>query len=173
VNSPQLVAEFESELQRLVSLECWSVKGGKPTGSMVTFEFGRKILRNNPIGNPNLTDDERNYTGEVGLFTYFCPWRIEHGDDIISSWNDDNSKEGPMLRALYRLLDETVERVELLRPGLDLNLYFTGNLVLRLFCDQIDEEEGADNYIYFAPSKSYAVGIRSEIKVELRDWEDT
>jgi hypothetical protein len=59
-----------------------------------------------------------------------------------------------------------------LHPGLDLNVYFTGSLVLRLFCDQTEEEEGANNYVYFAPDKSYAVGIRRKINAELLDWED-
>ncbi len=172
MNNPELVTEFETVLQRMIGLQCWSIIAGKPSGSMVSFDFGRKILRNNPIANPELTDDQRNYIGEVSLFTYFCPWRIEAGDDIICSWNDDNSEDGPMLRALYRLLDEKVEHVELLRPGLDLNIHFSGSLVLRLFCDQTDEEEGANNYVYFAPDKSYAVGIRSKINVELLDWED-
>jgi hypothetical protein len=139
---------------------------------MVSFDFGRKVRRTHPIDNPNLTDEQQNYIGEFALFTYFCPWRIEWGDEIIGSWNNDNREDGPMLRAVYRLLDEKVERLELLHPGLDLNIYFTGNLVLRLFCDQTDEKEGADNYIFFAPDKSFAVGIRSKIEIELRDWDD-
>lgn len=159
-NDPALVTELESGLLILIGLECWSVKQG--VGSFVDFDFGQKNLRQYPLRNPSLSEEERLYVGERGLFVNHAPWRIEHDGGIVGSWNDDNALDGLMQRNLKQFIGAHVEQVELLRPGLDLTLYFTNALVFRLFCEQTESEE-TDNYVYFTPMKTYVVGTWSNL----------
>jgi hypothetical protein len=165
MNDPQLVGEFEAALQKLVGLECWSIVGGKPHSTLATFDFGQKIERRVPLNYPQLSSEQRSFYGEISLVTCFCPWRVETPDTVIGSWTDRSDNGAPLMHPLENLIGLTVERVELARPALDLILTFTTNLTLRLFCDQTNEQDGGDNYIYFAPDRSYSVELHSKLHV--------
>lgn len=165
INDPELVSEFEAALQKLVGLVCWSIVGGKPSGTIATFDFGQKIARRHPLHYPQLSLEQRSYYGEISLVTCFCPWRVENPDEVIGSWTERSDNGVPLMHPLENLIGLTVERVELARPALDLTLTFSRDLTLRLFCDQTNEKDGGDNYIYFAPDRSYSVELHSKLHV--------
>jgi hypothetical protein len=48
----QLVAEFEAALNRLVGQSCWSVQISG-VGSLVSFNIGEKIRRDQPMLHPD------------------------------------------------------------------------------------------------------------------------
>lgn len=165
MNDPQLVTEFEAALQKLVGLECWSVVGGKPHSTLATFDFGQKIARKHPLHYRQLSKEQRSFYGERSLVTCFCPWRVETPDTVIGSWTEQGDNGAPLVNPLENLIGLTVERVELTRPALDLTLTFSNDLTLRLFCDQTNEQDGGDNYIYFAPDRSYSVELHSKLHI--------
>lgn len=74
-----------------------------------------------------------------------------------------------MLRGLARLVDQRVAVVTLRQPGLDLELEFEHGLRLAIFCDQVNEVDKADNYVFFVPQTAIAVGTRSIPHLEPRE----
>jgi len=164
-NDPRMVTEFEAALRKLIGLQCWSIVGGKPSGTIATFDFGLKIERRYPLHYPQLTKQQRSYYGERSLVACFCPWRVETPDTVLGSWTDRSDNGAPIMHPLESLIGLTVEQVELARPALDLTLTFSNDLTLHLFCDQTNEQDGGDNYIYFAPDRAYSVELRSKLHV--------
>jgi hypothetical protein len=146
IKPPPPIVEFENALQRVVGKECWSCTIA--AGSFLLFDLGKRILRDRPAFKPYLMFEQRHYRGEFSFHVTMCPWRIEFEDEVIGSWNDDNKPGGKMEQNVDRCLHYAVQSVELLHPGLDLNLRFNNTWTLRVFCDRIGEKGHSDNYNY-------------------------
>ena len=91
--------------------------------------------------------------------------RLDSDSEVICGAWDDNSKGGPMLNGLDRLVGERLEAVTLTRPGLDLELRFP-SCSLRVFCDNVNEVDMEDNYSLFIPGKVVTVAARSRVELE-------
>ncbi len=155
--------EFRANLNLLVSKECWSFIAGPGTGSFVTLDFGPKVPRRTPLKNKTLTQEQREYRGEISLFVE-CSWRIDSGTEVVCSSQDDNEPGGEMLQGLKLLTGEKVEEVNVFPPALDLVLKLTGGFSLRLFCDQTNE----DNYSLFSQNSVFVVGGCGKLRREAR-----
>ena len=134
---------------------------------MVNLNLGRKISRKSPAENPHLPSEQRANDSEFALFVE-CSWRLESETQVICGAWDDNSKQGAMRKGLERLVGQTIESISLSRPSLDLELRFSNQLVLRIFCDQTNRAEMVDNYSLFLPRTIYIVGTRSRVRKEVR-----
>lgn len=165
-----MINEFETlhgGCHELKGKNCWSVVAGSGTGSRVSLGFGAKISRKRPLSNPNLTPEQRAYDAEYKIFIE-CVWRLDDQLGVVCGAWDDNQSGGPMQSGLALLIDHRVTSVELRRPGLDLRLSFDHGLELALFCDQVNEVDGNDNYSLFLPRFIVGVETRSVIQVEER-----
>ena len=159
-----LVREFIATAQTLVGKPCWGIAAGANTGSVLNLHLGGKICRPRLLPNPALSADLRQYRGELSVFIK-CAWRLDMEDKIICGWIESCSEGGPLARGLHRVLDETVERISLQRPALDLGVHFSNGCVLRLFCDQTyEEEEESSNYVLFTPKYYYDVACKSQVR---------
>lgn len=162
-----LIAEFETTIHQLAGLECWNITAGA-VGSMASLDLGAKILRNKPLPfyNASLSIDEHKHRGELVLYIEDCPWRLDSVDEVIASWTDSSAPNGPIVTGLKRLIGQRIESAALAHPGLDLTVHFSGGLVLRIFPDQSDPEQG-DNYsLSVADERAYIVGARSLLRLE-------
>lgn len=163
MNNP-VITEFEIALHQLAGKTCWNVQAGA-VGSMASLHIGDKIPLDKPLPYPNtsLTPDEHKFRGEYMLYVEDCPWRIEDGDSVQVTWLENSSAVTAQMKAL---IGRIVERVELTRPGMDLALFFSGGIALRIFPDQADPEEG-DNYsLSVRGDMTYIVAAHSTVYVE-------
>jgi hypothetical protein len=151
----ELVNQFAESLQRLIEKECWGIVEG--TGSHIAFDFGRKIPRIKPIENTHLSADSRNFESELSLFVE-CVWRIVSPTEVLfGSWTEHQRvKEEKIF-----IIGQKVKSVELIKPALDINVTFSNDLQLNIFCDQTNEKDSNDNYDYFTPEIIYTVGHKS------------
>lgn len=164
--NPNLPA-FESAMQALVGRECWHVLAGA-VGSLASLDIGAKVERNQPMPfrNKGMDLEAHRYRGEFVLYIEDCPWRLDGPNAVVASWTDSNAPNGPIVQGLQRLAGQTITRVELTRPGLDLALHLADGHVLRIFPDQAYPDEG-DNYaldVHNGPT--YIVGARSIVNVQ-------
>lgn len=159
----KLAEEFANQLRNLTGKRCWAVYAGESTGSDVDMAFGKKIPRTVPLLNPHLTDEQRYYDAEMSLFIE-CTWRLDREGEVVCGSIDSNLEEGPMLAGLKSVVGKTVESVKIETPVFDLTVRLSGNLVLKIFCDQTSGED--DNYSIHVQDKVYIVGPRGVIRCE-------
>ena len=165
----KLEKEFRKKLEQLIGKKCWSSIAGEGTGSHVSINFGKKVKMKEELSNKNLSEEERKYDGEIILFLDDCAWRLDSNKEVICSSTDDNRKGAPMLKGLEKLIDQKVISFDLYEPGYDLTLEFTNSLKLKLFCDQTNSFDEADNYFIFIGDFVYTVGTRSKLIIEKRE----
>jgi hypothetical protein len=136
---------FLDALQGLKSQRCWSIKGSR--GGALAMSFGQMIKRRKPLTNPQLTQQERDYDGELNLFIR-CAWRLDDASRVLGIWSDEGEVSRKIPRGLDPLVDAEVTAVAVMRPAYDLNLLFPHGLTLRLFCDRSGGDDD-DDYNYF------------------------
>lgn len=135
------------------------------TGSLVTLEFEPRVLRQRPVPNPSLTEEQRTSEAQYAIFVE-CAWRLDNAQEVVCGGWDENHIGGPMLRGLQGLTGQRVKTFHLNQPGLDLCLEFDSGLIFRAFCDQVNEHDNADNYSVFCPEEVLIVGTKSRLRRE-------
>lgn len=154
--------KFQKELLQFKGLKCWSVVAGIGSGSRVGLDFGGKIKRRRPLKNQMISEEARLYKGEFSLFLEDCTWRLESQERVMCSSKSENAEGGEMLSELRSLIGLTVNEFQVFPLSHDLILEFDRKLLLRAFCDCVDEEDG-DNYTIFTPSDSFTIGPKGGI----------
>jgi len=139
-----LEEQLKTSMSQLINKECWGIIAGEGTGSFVNLEIGEKIRRNKELENPALETDVRQFEGQYSL-SLECAWRLDSTEAVICGSSDDNSKGGKMLSGLKLLTGLRISRVNLSKPGLDLEIEFSKGLTLKVFCDQTNENDQNDN----------------------------
>lgn len=126
------IDELRSRLNLLIGKPVWSAIGGGSGGTTVVFDLGAKVPRDRPVENSALSEDERNYEGELSLMV-ICAWRVEmEGIGIVSGSRDTDDEI--MMSGPNRLIGETVADISV-NSFLDLQVVFRGGACLRLFCN--------------------------------------
>ena len=149
----------------LEGLECWACVAGRGTGSRVSLKFGGKIKRHNPITNPHISEEARNFEGEYGLFVKDCAWRIEDEEKVLGCSESPNEPDGAMIKALSQLTHKKVVSVSLKYPSFDFSLLFEQGISLHAFCfsNTVDE---LDSYTLFTRDSAWTVTDHGECTVE-------
>jgi hypothetical protein len=160
-----LEKKLETSINQLIDKECWGIVAGEGTGSFVNLEIGEKIRRNKEIENPALETDVRQFEGQYSL-SLECAWRLDSTEAVICGASDDNSKDGKMLDGLRLLIGRRISRINLSKPGLDLDIEFSKDLTLKVFCDQTNENDQNDNYMLFTPDQIITVSYGSRLECE-------
>jgi hypothetical protein len=162
-----MVKDFISTLQHLVGKNCWGFVAGEGTGSVVALDFGDRVKRDRPLKNPHLTREQRENSAELSLLVQ-CAWRLDSPEQVICSAWDSNVADGPMLAGLQRVVGKNVYSVVVDVVSLDLTLRFDAGLCLKIFCDRVNVDEDEDNYSFYTPTRTFAVGARSHLSIEPR-----
>ena len=160
--------EFTADLARLKGQVCWGFVAGAGTGSLLSLSLGGRVPRKAPARNPHLTDEQRMFDGELGLFVE-CVWRLDSASEVVCGAWDDNSADGPMLVGLRRLVGRAVTAVRTEGPAFDLRVDFGDSLTLRVFSDAVNRAEARDNYSLLVPGAVYTVGTRGALRKEPRE----
>jgi hypothetical protein len=158
-----LIRRFKKRLTQLIGAKCLGVIAGTGSGSMMTVELGKPVKRGGPVKNEYLSDLLRNYRGEYCVFAQGCAWRLDRKQKVVCGWHEE---EAVIRRSMSALAGRRLVAIEICNPALDLNLFFSGGYVLRLFCDQTMSE--SDNYAIRFPDCWYSVGPRSELAMSQR-----
>lgn len=158
---------FMQSIQSLSGKLCWDVIGGKGTGSIITLDFGKKIPRRKPLQSKHFSMETQMYEAELSLMIY-CAWRIDSEEQVVCGSNDSNEEQGPMLQGLRRLVDTTVESLDMTFPGYDLSITFSNKLRMHLFCNMMDAEVDSDNYVLFKNEDVFSVAPKSVLGYEKR-----
>jgi hypothetical protein len=66
-----------------------------------------------------------------------CCWRLDNATKPLTSSQDDNSDQGPMLQGLNSLVGHVVSAVVASEPAFDLAILFTEGKKLSVFCDLV------------------------------------
>jgi hypothetical protein len=168
VDKDHLAADSPSFVSGMVGKEVWGFAVGANTGSHVSFQIGGKIptrlLYKKQNKNPYLSVDQRFYDAEISLYVR-CAWRIANETSVLCGGWDDLDDDGPKMQTLKSLVGCFIERATVSLPAFDLQLRFSNDLELSIFCDSMDEAEDEDNYRIHFPSEIWAVGARSKLQL--------
>jgi hypothetical protein len=104
--------------------------------------------------NPRLLTTER---GKWSLMI-LCPWRLDSPTSPVCDWRSVSSPEDQDAEAQLVLEGLAVEAIELHKPGLDLELRFTGGYRFRSLCDSDGKTE--DCWYLLLPDNSSLVATR-------------
>ena len=150
-----------SSLSSMKDTKCWSVIGPS-TGSIVSFGFGNKILRDNPLKNEMLNFENRRYKPEFDLLIY-CAWRIENEFEIFVGSENTYDEIFDKLNILQdlKMVDYSIEE-----PAFDLKIFFENNLILNVFCTNTNPDEIETNYDLYIPNGCITVGCNGMLSFE-------
>jgi hypothetical protein len=158
---------FNEALALLVGQPCWGVLAGAGTGSHFDLQLGAMISRVTPRRNSTLAPRVRDHDPDLSLFVT-CSWRIDSPDSVVGGCWEGNGPAGSMLGSLHSLVDQTIAAASATGPARDLEVCFSNGHVLRVFCDQTDELEPADNYSIGTAGWISTVGCRGSLSSEYR-----
>jgi hypothetical protein len=165
------LTRFISILRELEGQPCLYYLTSPSGGPALDLHFGAKVPRRQPLDLPGMTAVQRHYEGERSLYVT-CAWRLENRDGVLAGCWDDAGPHGQMRHGLDPLVGQRVRRAIAQPPAWDLALEFENGTLLRVFCDQTSDEEGADNYALFTPDTVFLVGTMSDLFIEPREADD-
>ncbi|MCM8542161.1 MAG: hypothetical protein NE328_17965 [Lentisphaeraceae bacterium] len=152
-------------IKELKNQTCWAVIAGKGTGSIINLKIGKKTPMSKPLTNPHLSEDARNYKSKFGIMVW-SSWELTQGSKVICNSEDSNENDGPMVMGLKNIENQKVEDITTTEHFHELDIYFTGNYKLEVFCDGKDIDEDYDNYTIYLPTESLTVEANYKIKKE-------
>lgn len=167
---------YLNNLKHLQGLECWSIVGGKGTGSMISLKFGKKLPRKaNSIEIEKLKISP--FESEYSILTYDCWWRIDSENEVLFGVDEflDNQEEYINKIQQY-LCDSFVDSIQIWEPGYDLSIKFSNGYFLRIFCWDIQPDEDGDpvpHYDFFSPDGIFSVVGKGEIEYESRNIDES
>ncbi len=134
------------KLEKLLSgSHCWYTLAGEGTGSVFQLYLGAKIRRDRPVDNDMLSAEAIWNDPEFHLMVW-CAWRLDGPSEPITGWLEPNDNDGPMVRGLAELEGESVVSVRVRAPAWDLELEFTGQKTLNVFCDLTEHSGRGENW---------------------------
>jgi hypothetical protein len=160
---PEIIQEVVSAL---TGKRCWYASCGGINLPTFSLAFGDKIPRKHVLKNSMHTDEFRNFEGEANLYVW-CTWRLDDPTRGPLTSSDDTADHiVPQLDGLAGL-DVCVVNVE--RPGWDLQLLFSGDRKLNVFCDHVPGNPSFDgNWELVLKDWAIEVGVGSQCKIEAR-----
>ena len=159
------------DVERALShMPCWYVSCGGSAASSFELALGAKIPRDEiavPPGCP-ITEFDR-FQGETNLLVW-CSWRLDGGDSPLTS-SDDTMEH--LTAGLRRLVGERTLEAKVDLPGWDLQIPFTNDLRLRIFCDHLPGEPSFDgNWDLFLPDRTISINVGCICTIEPRSSRD-
>ena len=135
---------------------------------MMTIELGGPIERGGSVKNNYISETLRNFRGEYCIFVEGCAWRLDQNGTVVCGWHED---EKIIREKIQVLAKRKLSKAELTSSTFDLNLFFDGGYVLRLFCDLTQGD--MDNYSVRFPSGWYSIQPSSKLTREIDSTDST
>ncbi len=164
----------------LVGRKCWYAYTS--VGNTFQVALGRKIPRGaedlkaraglaarrearGAVETPADAEFDR-FTGESNLLVW-CSWRLDQGGSPLTSWDDQAGRAEAGVRGL---VGRTVKAVTV-GPGWNLQVEFTGDVMLLVFPDHVGPQASFDgNWELWRPDQAYLVG--TDLTCEVIDREN-
>ncbi len=134
---------------------------GINTGSVVSFDFGK--ITKMPF---EFQKNKAHFRGEICMMVC-CPWRIESDTNIVCGSGDSNEKKGPMIKGLDDLKGKYVQEI-MFNTFLDISIVFEGGYVLKVFCDNISDDDYESCYFFLFEEDLLCVSVRGNGNI----WSD-
>jgi hypothetical protein len=144
---------LEDALLNLVNRPCIGVVAQPETNGDLLMHFGAwQSYDDSP--------DSRLLTTERGKWSLMilCPWRLDGLLAPVCDWRSVGNRDNQDTEAQLVLEGLTVETIDLHKPGLDLELRFTGGYRLRSLCDS--DGKTRDCWYLLLPDSSSLVATR-------------
>jgi hypothetical protein len=126
------LAEIRSMLRSFISAKCWRVGASGVTGSSFSLQVGGR--RRKPfVSRLGAQYHVSLFYGELSMLVW-CSWRLDSPTEPLASSDERGDIVNEKLQAL---VGQSFRRIQLLEPGLDLLIDFSGDLRLRVFCDHL------------------------------------
>ncbi len=156
--------QVEDALLDLIGRRCFSAITGSEGEFAFALHLGAQQRRQLRLANPRLSFLQRTFEGSH-MVVVECTWRIDGPDAVIASCFDRAKPAGPRDDAVEALVERTVVGVQLMRPGLDLEVRFEGGHTLHCFATEVSLENKAtrNNWTYSSPFGTVTVGPRSRL----------
>lgn len=148
----------------------WNVMGGPVHGPALGLDIGGMRERKVPLTNPRISEDLRRFEGEYGLFIT-CAWRLAINDRVVCGSLSRNEPDGDIVTGVAKWTGKTIVDVEVNHQFLDFTLRFD-DAQLAIFCDEVDVQEGRDNYHITLQDSLVVVGSGSVVRIEPRTFDD-
>lgn len=148
-NGKQLITNL---FKRLVGLASFNVELGH--GSFITFDFGKKILRQRKTHSGEI----RTFCfGEWHLWIYMCAWRIDKNQKPFVGSNDTRELIREKLREMQ---GKELKSATILNDAFDAHFSFGDEFELHLFSYQVTDHE---QWMLFVPErKTFTAGPGAE-----------
>jgi hypothetical protein len=151
--------ELSAALHALIGAPCWSALAGRGAGGTLVLDLGGKLRRVQPLKNPQLTDEQRSYTGELWLLVR-CAWRLESAERVVCSRRHASGA------GIGALIGRAVTHFQVHGPARDAVLWFGDDWRLTVFCDRATGDD--DCYAVALPGTIVEVGAGGAIRREAR-----
>lgn len=153
-------------MHALLGKRCWYASCGGGAGPTFQLALGEKIPRQDQIKNNAHSDEYRQFEGESNLLVW-CTWRLDDPERPITSSDDSDAR---IREGLARLVGAVVREAHLDMPGWDLQLSFSNDVTLRVFCDHVLGEPSFDgNWELWQRERIISIGAGSACEVEPRE----
>jgi hypothetical protein len=136
------IAEARKFLRRLKGKRCWSIKSGGSAGASLVLSIGKRVRRAQPLKNPTLSKDEREYEGEFNVLV-MCGWRLHAGGKVVAG---DSTPQDLRAKLLRDLQGKLVDHCNLYQATGDLKLHFQHGTILEVVADYSPLEPDLDNW---------------------------
>jgi hypothetical protein len=170
IRSTAARTDLTAALGQLIGKECWSVIGGRGTGSVIVMSLGERVPREREISNPSLTEDERRFDALFSSMIW-CSWRVERAGRVVGTWVALTETGELEPTEVLALRGRRLSGFELDDPIPDLRLDF-GDVRLSLFADYLSDDPGEAAYTVATPTGTYSVLATGEIYFEHYEQED-
>lgn len=159
-------AQILERIAFIKALPCWKFGCGGSVGSSFSLAFGKRISRLAPKVVERRVIEEYQEFGEMTLLVW-CTWRLDAPFQPLTS--SDDSDEG-IQHGLSELIGTTVQSVEIAAPAWDLNVKFSNNLWLRVFCDHVPGDPSIEvNWELYGDEQSLHIGPGAKYRIEKQE----
>jgi hypothetical protein len=145
-------------------MECWSVVGGRGTGSVILIKLGERVRREREIANSSLTEEERQFDPLFSLMIW-CSWRVEMSRKVVGSWVALTESGELEPTGALGMKGRHLTGFHLDDPIPDLQLDFD-DLRLSLFVDTLSKDKDDEAYAVQVRSRTYGVFANGTMDVE-------
>jgi len=142
--------KLKVELDKLIDKKVLEVNAGSGGGSIINIEFGESLNIS-----PKSFGSYKIFEGDFSIMIY-CAWRLESNESVLTSWNEDNSDNGPIVTNLKNLINNRVISYEI-SDLFDLKIFFEEQKALTIFCDLSTEQEFECNWFLRNNNNIYSI----------------
>lgn len=145
--------ELKEILKKINGNEVWDFRISEATGSIISFEIGKKIESKRK---------GRDFEGDYSIMIY-CSWKIIKNGTILVTSNDDIEL---LKKGINSIVNQKIQNIALNNYG-DLEINFKeNNYAFLIFSDLSFEGEFDCNWFIRVDKKYYSLNNKGKLEIE-------